>query len=441
MLFSGGPTVQEVYGQPQSFGSADDPSEELPVVWWRRERTLDLLGSLSLIGAQWRAAGNVSLDFSTQSYTGRFSKTFRAGIYGFYEPDFDEWYDALRVIDYLRYNPPARVPVYFRLGPLTRTRLGTGHIVNFYNTFVAWEERTVGAEFMYERPFIKLTAFTSNILLNGPTGGRIAIAPLFRTADPKTRTFTLGLNYVTDLGTRGNPDQDVTAYNIDFSFDALSSGSIALVPFASFAWYTAHGSGLGIGASLESPNFIDLGRFMVRMVLYYNGRDFMPGYVGSFYPVSNTRARIVESERYFANGGQDRLVGIPLSETLGGNDLVTEIRLLIFRRFELWYYFRRHYGTQNLSEYHLRLYLNSPDRLQINIGIDRAGLTGFFSLFSEIGDQTGLVFETEYRIFGSIWTNIQARYSFERIQGRDENVQRYLVQRRFEPFVGIRMQL
>lgn len=426
------------WSQPHPFGSADDPREQIQQVWWKRESTLDVMGGFSLIGAQWRTAGNATANIVTKSFTGRLHQTIRTGIYGLYERDFNEPYDLLRSIDFIRYNPPANVPFYLRVGPLKRVRLGPGHLVNFYNTYSAWDDRTIGAEMRFEVPLFSLTAFTGNLLLNNPTGARIGFKPLYRVRNPRTQSFTVGLSYVTDLGTRTEDTPDVTAYNVDIGFDALSSGSISLTPFASFAWYENHGAGLGIGAMLDSPNFIDLMRFNLRMALFYNGRDFIPGYIGSFYSVSNIRARIVDSERYFNEGGQDRLQGVTLERALGGNDLVTELRMLFFQRFEFWYYFRRHYGTQALSEYHLRLFLNVPNKLQMNTGIDRAGLSGFFSLFSAIEDQTSLVFETSYNVTGPFWAHITARYTFERLGDAEDGTPRYLVQRRFEPFVGVR---
>jgi hypothetical protein len=111
---------------------------------------------------------------------------------------------------------------------------------------------------------------------------------------------------------------------------------------------------------------------------------------------------------------------------------------LIFERFELWYYFRRHYGTQSLSEYHLRLYVHQRNRLRVNIGLDRAGLRSFFSLFNEMGDQSALVFGTDYRWSGPFWIFVNARYTFEEVAPDPDGTRQYLVQRRFEPFGGVR---
>src|SRR5690606_11444756 len=156
-------------------------------------------------------------------------------------------------------------------------------------------------------------------------------------------------------------------------------------------------------------------RFRLRLALYYNGRSFIPGYIGSFYAVNNPGARIVQAADYLEGNRTVDYAGVALSEAAGGNDLETELRLLVFERLEFWYYFRRHYGTQHLSEYHLRLFLRATDKLRLDTGIDRGGLLGFLTLFNDLNDQTALVFGLDYRIAGPFWTFIRSRYTYERV--------------------------
>ncbi|MEX0600210.1 MAG: hypothetical protein WD205_06185, partial [Rhodothermales bacterium] len=348
--------------QPVDFGSADDPREQLQTVWWRYQNSLDVTSGLSLISDHWRGGAGATMNIVTPSVTARLDGSIRGGIYGRYEPDFDEVYDLVRLVDFVRYSPSQPSNLYVRGGRIERMRLGTGHVVNFFNSRVAWDERTVGAEAMLETPIADVSGFTDNVLANGVVGGRVAIRPLTWRNELRARSLTLGFNYVTDLHTRTNESVGLTAYNVDLRFSALASGEIRLAPFASYARYPEYGSGIGFGADLEADNFIDLARFRLRMGLYYNGREFIPGYVGSFYQVSNPTARILNSEKYLVGEREIEYEGVELEDANGGNDFETELRILIFERFELWYYFRRHYGSQSLSEYHLRLFFHQPDR-------------------------------------------------------------------------------
>src|SRR5690606_22217027 len=102
-------------------------------------------------------------------------------------------------------------------------------------------------------------------------------------------------------------------------------------------------------------------------------------------------------------------------------------------------YFRRHYGTQPLSEYHLRVFLRARDKLRFEAGIDRGGLLGFFTLFNALGDQSALVFAVDYRVAGPFWAFVHARYTFERVGTAADGTEHFLVQRRFEPLGGIRL--
>lgn len=437
MLLLGSP--QATQAQALTFGSADDPREQLQRVWWKRESSVELRTGLSLIGAQWRAVAGVNSNLVTKSFTGRLNGSLRAGVFGNYDPDIDEPYDALRVLEFIRYEPPRNVPLHLRAGPINRMRLGNGHVVNFFSSAVAWEERTIGVETMLESSIISIGGFTDNILLDGVTGGRLTYRPLFWIDNALTRTAELGFSYVTDLANRIPGAERLEAFNIDAQFNAFGSGSIRFIPFASFAWYTGYGSGIGFGASLESEDFIDLLRFQLRMALYYNGEQFIPGYINTFYTINNASARILDSDAPIVPGEPEKLVGVTLANAVGGNDLHTELRLLIFERFEFWYVFRRHYGTQRLSENHFRLYFRAVDQLRLEVGIDRSGLTGFFSLFGDLDDQSALVFGLDYRIFGNLWFSADARYSYERITAQPDGTEVYLVQRRFEPMTGLRI--
>jgi hypothetical protein len=426
----------------QGFGSSDDPREEIRRVWWKRENSLYALGGVSLIGAQWHAAGNLTSDVVTRSLTARLSGTLRAGYFGEYGPDLDETYDVLRLVQFARYDPPGNTPLHLRLGPIERLRLGTGHVVNFFGSSVAWDERTVGAEAMLQSPLAEVGVFTDNVSLDGVVGGRVAVQPFLRSKAPRLPSLRVGLNYVADLARRPAGARRLEAFNVDAQVEAFSSGDIAFSPFASYAWYPGYGRGVGFGADLHSEDFIDLFSFRLRMALYYNGQQFLPGYVGSFYTVHNLYARILDADGGAGEG--ERLAGLTLPEARGGNDLVTELRVAAPARFELWYYFRRHYGTVDLSELHFRVFLRSGDQMRLDVGIDRGGLEGLLSVFDDMDDLSALVFATHYRVAGPLWLFLQARYGYERVDADDpgddgDRTQRFLVQRRFEPMSGLRL--
>ena len=435
LLLSAGPIAAQTLWQPFRFGSADDPAEQVQRVWWRRERHLETWGGTSLIGAHWRLGTRWVFTFVTRSLTGRLDAALRTGLYGTYRPDFDSPYDALRVIDFLRYNPPRYRPVHLRLGPLTRTRLGTGHVVDFFNTTTAWDDRTVGLELGWSDRLIDVEFFAADVLPDQVAGLRLGLRPFFWAADPRTQSFTLGFSYVRDPAFRRHARLE--AFNFDLTFNTLRARTVALMPFMSLAHYRHYGSGLRLGVAFQSPYFADLMTFQFRLGLDYDGEAFIPGFVGPFYPVQNLQARILDADAY---PDATRYAGVTLDEARGGNAFFTEIHLLFPRSFELWYFFRRHYGTQRLSTFHLRLFLRTRE-LQFQTGISRAGLDDFFSLFQKMGDQSWLLFEVRYRLGRMLWLLVHARYTFERLETAPDGTRRYLVQRRFEPMAGFRWTL
>ncbi|QXD15730.1 hypothetical protein GQ464_001940 [Rhodocaloribacter litoris] len=424
--------------QPALIGSSDDPRENIQQVWWERRQVLDVMGGFSLIGAQWRTATSFTLDLDTRPVLARLRGTLRAGIYGTYRPDVDEAYDLLRLLEFARYNAPSRARFYLRGGPLQRMRLGTGHVVDFFNSDVAWDERTVGLEMMWQGAALEVSGFTDNVLFDGVTGGRLALTPFFRVRDPRLRSLQLGAGYVTDLAPHPDGVPRFTAYSADARFVLLRSGALLLAPFLSYTRYEHFGDGLLLGADLYADNFIDLARFHFRLALFYNGRQFIPAYVGPFYQVNSLRARILKAEDFDESNPQAVFAGVPLAAAGGGNDLMTELRILLFSGFEFYYAFRRHYGARALSTFHFRLYLRAR-RFSLYLGQDRGGLRGFFSLFNDLGDLTALVFQTDYRFLGDFRVFARARYTYERLDDGDDGTERYLVQRRFEPFTGLRL--
>jgi hypothetical protein len=425
-----------VMGQDRLFGSRDDPAEQPNQAWWQREQSVAIFGGLSLIGPQWRSEARINAGFRSARFSGRLEGTIRTGIYGTYRPDIDEPYDLLRLVDYIRYRP-RRSRVYLRIGALDRTRLGTGHIVNFLSTRTTWDRRTVGVEGSATGPIFQLNAFTDNVTLSGVVGGRLAITPFGRSRNRRLRSVTLAVNGVMDRSRDAPTDERFRGQHIEFQFEAVHSGPLNFKPFVSYARTRQRGQGLFLGADFGTDNFVDVARLHFRLALQYNSRRFVPGYVGAFWGVRNPAARIVEAVP--EQGEEPIFAGRAISGIYRSRAVVTEFRLLLFERFEFWYQFIRNYGIQDLSEMHTRIFLQAR-RFRLAVGQDRGGLGGFLSLFDELGSINALRFESSYRIAAAIWLRIDARYTYERIDSADSQ-RWFIVQRRFDPLLGLRLTL
>ncbi len=387
----------------------------------REGHVFTALGGLSLIGARWHGAGSGVYEGKAGAMNVRLRATLRAGTNGAPGANADEWYDALRIVEDARLNLRDDHPFAFRVGLIENLRLGPGHIVNFFSTSTAWDDRTVGTTASLDNDAIQLAAFTDDLLLGGMAGARIGMRPMANRASLAARSAVLGFNAVADRKT------NLRGYSADLQLDLFESGSILFAPFASYAWYEDLGDGLAIGADLYSNGFLGLISFGLRVAAFYNSRGFFPAYVGSFYAVHNGTDRVVRASR------PDQLAGLTLEHRVAGNDMVTEFKLGVGDDFTFWTSFRKHYGAHRLSEFHLRMELTAARVLRVSMGIDQGGLGGFFTIFNDFGDLTALVFVADYRLAGPLYLNATTRYSFERIADN-----RYLVQRRFDPLVGLR---
>ena len=421
-------SVAPVAAQPAPFGSQGDLREDLQPQWWRRDKVMLTSGGLSLIGAQWRATANVRLELVTRPALMRLQGTLRVGPLGRYEPDVDEAYDLLRVVNFVRLNTSRIRPLHLRAGLLDGMRLGIGHLVNYYGTAAAWDERTIGGEFSYGGRAFAVAGFTGDVRMNGVMGGRATAYPFYFASTMPAHSTRIGFSYVADR----NKEIPLEAYSVDLQLELFATGGVHFSPYVSYAWYTDYGDGLAFGANLHAEEFLDLVTFLLRIGAFYNSRQFIPGYVGALYAVHNLHARTLESA-----GG--KVVGLTLAESRGASDLLTEFKLEFPPNFSLRYYYRRHFGHQTLSEFHFRLFVRNSNRIRFEVGIDKLGTAGFLGVFDDFDDQSALVFGANYRVYGPVYVSALARYSFERIG--ETGAPRYIVQRRFEPFAGIRMQL
>ena len=433
-------SAQPVATSPFDFGSGDNPTEIITRTARGTALRVDAFGGPSYIGVRWRTGFGFDTDAAAGPLSVGLSGRLRVGDSGLYDPDTDETYDLLRLVRYARLDPTLRLPVYARIGPLANATLGSGHLVHSFQTITAWDERAVGAEVAVQLPFVRLSGFTEDVRLNGLVGGRVEISPFQSSFQPRLRSVEIGAAAVSDLGLPA--DLAPTAVSLDARFAFLRVGDFALSPFASYAHFLDYGASLGAGAEFASEELIGLGRVRATVGLFFSGEQFIPGYFNAFYAVSNPEARIWNADAFYRDV-EDQTVGTALADAQGGTSLYVGLRALVFRAFELATYVRRDYSDDPLSEAGLRLVVspNGGDPLRLTFDVQRQGRTSFWSLFGDFRDQNTLTFHLDYAITGPAWIFLRSRYGFTRVADASDGTERYLVERRFEPFVGVRLLL
>lgn len=420
--------LSNAYGQAALFGSLDDPSEDILTSKGRSSSIFEGGVGFSLVGPQWYTAGSIEYSTRTSANHLHLAGMIRAGLDGTYLPDADELYDFVRAVQTARYISQTGGK-YVRIGPLSRTRLGAGHLVNFLNSDAALDERTVGLEVRLASKSLILEGFSENITSISLIGARLSFQPLSGTSSPFS-SLSISTTVVSDQKKRLSSNNPVDGQEVGIRMQAYSSGGFSFNPFVSVARLPGFGQGIMFGADVANDNFVDFARLNFRLALHYNSSDFKSGYFRAFYTVNSHRAQVVL-------GDESQRAGFDLRSIERGNSVETELRMNVFNRFELWYAFHRYHGVQPLSEYHLRFRFLA-NRFNVSIGQDRAGLVGFKSLFESLGEENRLRFEFEYRLVGPLWTRILADYTYVDIGKTANSLPKYIVQRRFSPIVVLR---
>ena len=428
-------------GQPLAFGSSDDPLE-----LGSEFRPADQAHAAAYVGPAylpdaWRGAARAEVEALRGRLSVGVGATVHSGDGGLYGPEDDELVDLARAVRYVRYNATASSRAYARLGPTEQVSLGVGALVRRYRTTTAWDERRIGAEAAVEGRAFRAAGFVDDVLrLNGVVGGEVGVATGLRLGPLDGVGVTVGA--VHDLGQSGlTGDSSLTGVEVTVRGVIAGDRPLALRPFATHARYLGRGSTLGAGVEVGSPNLGDALRPRARLAVFANTARFVPGPVGPFYALSNRTARIVDDGAFFDAAEENVLAGTPLDSLSAGVDVVLDLKLVAFGRFEVSQYVRRHVGDETASGYSLRLAARLPRQTRVEFGLERQDFRGFFDLVQDLGDLNALVLDVRAPLGRRGVVFVRSRYGYRRLTDADgyaEEPQRYLVERRFEPLVGVR---
>ncbi len=382
---------------------------------WQTHRQISGMAGFSLIGPQWRGIALLNLEVARHPFGIQLRGDMRQGPLGRYNPDWDEAYDILRLIRYARIQTDQ---LYVRIGHIRDLRLGIGHVVNHYRSSTSWDARTIGLELAWTNGRVGFSGFTADLFLDNLVGGRVSLDLPYASQ--------LGINYASHSPTK------LAAWSIDLESEIFETARVVFAPYASYAWYTTYGDGLALGADIRSSGFLDVLSFRLRVGAFYSSRHFIPGYIGTLFSVSNPRNRIIRGDSDLEHIKPSDFTGLTLEEARGVNDLLTELELQLGESFWIAYSWRRHFGSQPLSEFYFRLFMRNSTFNHLEVGVDRLGERRFSDIFTAFSEQSALLFATVIQIRGSIFLRAEARYTFEPIGSGLH----YLVQRRFEPTLG-----
>jgi hypothetical protein len=428
--------------QPVTFGSADDlferGSEGVPV---RDGATAAAFGGLAYLPDQWRGAVRLEADVQRGALSLGVGQTLHPTASGLYGPEADAWLDATRVLRYVRRNATVQSRWYARLGPVERVTLGSGALVRQFRTTTAWDERRLGVEAAVEGDRFSAGAFASDVRLTGLAGAEAEVTTPF--AIGPVSALRLSVAAVHDL--QQEPGAARTGIEARVRGRLWSDGAFALLPFVTHARVLDAGATVGMGLDARADNVGNAVRASARAAVFVSTPGFVPGAFGPFYDLQNRRARIAEAPTFYDDALGLTRAGTPLDSLRAGVDLVLDARLLSFGRYEVSQHIRRHFGPDRASAYGVRLAARLPRSARIEFALERQGFRGLLGLLRSLGEENQLVLDLAAPLgtWGTLL--VQSRYGYRRLSpeevaaaGADPDARWYLVERRFEPMVGVR---
>lgn len=175
--------------------------------------------------------------------------------------DFDETYDYIRIIRYLRYGSKGD-EFYIRLGALDYARLGHGSILYNYKNSPSVDARKIGAELDFDFGKWGVETVYGDLSAASVLGMRGYVRPLQFTkanAIPIISNIEVGATFVSDV--RGD------ASDVNYKPSPISSLSVGTGPGVPFGSKTNNGSLSIIGFDLGLPL---LRMPVIDMTLYYD---------------------------------------------------------------------------------------------------------------------------------------------------------------------------
>jgi hypothetical protein len=240
--------------------------------------------------------------------------------------DFDETYDYIRIIRYIRYGSKGE-EIYVRVGALDYARLGHGFILYNYKNSPSFDNRKVGAELDIDFGKWGLETVYGDFAAASVLGMRGYVRPLQFTpakSIPVIGNLELGATYAGDVrGDSRDTGVVVTPNGASFDTTTYNSGSLSVIGidlglplfklpvadatlYLDYAKIINYGSGFAAGIDI---NFSALG--MLKVFTKFERRfgqtdKFMPAYFNTFY----------ELERYQATPGRFQSKAKTLEQTI-----------------------------------------------------------------------------------------------------------------------------
>ncbi len=354
--------------------------------------------------------------------------------------DFDEAYDYLRIIRYIRWGSK-REPLYVRVGTLDHSRIGHGFILYMYRNAASYDQRKLGAEFDMDFERYGFESVYSDIGGRGVFGGRGYLKPLKYTtlADvPVIGEMETGVTIASDLhhdanktwgdtsGTRAGAvdNGSLTIVGVDVGLPILSLSSLQSTLYTDVAHIIGYGTGLATGIDL---NFSGLG--IVTIGMRYERRFLSDQFIPSYFNALYERERFVpvDSTRFL---GKAQLLA---HSKVPGPGYYGEVAINVLGTFAIVGGYQDFDDLPNSGTFHASLESGSAlPGIVLSAGYDRKNIGQVFRL-----DENSLLYaQVGYKPMPFMIVSMLYEWTFVEEKNSTGQIIGYKTQRRIEPKVG-----
>jgi len=354
--------------------------------------------------------------------------------------DFNEAYDYLRLIRYVRYGMK-HDPLYIRLGAMDYSRIGHGYLVYLYRNSASYDLRKVGLELDADFEQFGFESIYSDIGGAGVLGVRGYMRPLQYTraaSIPIIGGLETGLTFAADFhadanktwgdasGTvqNANDGGSLSAIGFDLGVPLLSISSLRSTLYADYAKIANYGSGAAVGIDLS---FTGLGPIALsaKYERRFAGDQFLPSYFDALY--ERERYQVVDTTRFVSKAQL-------LKNAQSFEGYYGELLLSILGTLNVVGGYQSPVGQRNAGRIHLEVESgNALPGIVLAGGYDKKNVGSVFKV-----DNNSLFFaQVGYRPLPSMTVSMLYQWTFT--EEKDEASGRgvgYKVQKRVEPRVG-----
>lgn len=357
--------------------------------------------------------------------------------------DFDETYDYLRIIRYLRYGNKGD-EFYIRVGALDYARLGHGSILYNYKNSPSLDNRRIGTEFDIDFGKWGVETVYGDVASGSVLGTRGYVRPLqFTTAGsiPVIGGLEVGATFASDVRSdsrdfgvlfRGTDtvkrnDGTMSVMGFDLGLPLLRIPMVDMTLYYDFAKIINFGSGMTVG--LET-NFSGLG--LVNIFTRFERRfaqtdKYIPAYFNAFY----------ELERYQYTPGNFQSKAKTLDNTLSpGPGYFGSLLVDILGTIQVEGSYQK-LDLQPTSGI-LHLGTNTGDKIplvHVSAGYDKKYITSNKDVFT-LDERSLLYAEVGYKPYPFMIVSTLYTWTFAPEKDTDGNVTGYKPQKRITPKVS-----